>query len=98
MKKAYFVHRPRRLSDLFQPHPMEGERAYRVTRIVILSPLAYDNFSEDLLIDREFLGRGSEELGQGCILVTTRYQRDGILVYPIGARVKWAAYAPGKSQ
>ena len=96
MKQAYFVHRLCRLSDLLQPHPMEGEQAYRVTRIVVLSPLAYDNFSEDLLIDREFLRRGSKGLGQGCILVTTKHRRDGILVYPVDAWVKWAAYAPGK--
>lgn len=96
MKKAYFVHRPRHLADLCKPHPMERERTYQVARIVILSPLSYENFSRDLLADRDFLRRSSEKLGQGCILVKTRQQRDGILVYPVDAWVKWAAYDPGK--
>lgn len=96
MKKAYFVHRPRRLADLCKPHPMERERTYQVSRIVILSSLSYENFSRDLLADRDFLRRSSGQLGRGCILVKTRHRRDGILVYPVDAWVKWAAYDPGK--
>lgn len=73
------------------PHRVEEERAYQVTRIVLLPELDYENFSEDLLADRAFLRPG----GDGCLLITTRHRRDGILVYAKGDRVQRAAYFSG---
>ena len=91
MRKAFFVPFPRRVSDLRRPHRVEEERAYQVTRIVLLPELDYENFSEDLLADRTFLRPG----GDGCLLITTRHRRDGILVYAKGDRVQRAAYFSG---
>lgn len=78
MKMAFFVYRPRQWRDLWRPHPVE------------LSTIEYENFAEDLLVERSFL---QQNIPQGaCLLVKARRQREGILVYPQGDRVKWAAY------
>ena len=52
---AYFVNRPRRVSDLRQPHLPGAERAYTIVQTITLRPIDYENFSEDLLADRAFL-------------------------------------------
>lgn len=90
MKMAFFVYRPRQWRDLWRPHPVEKEKPYHVGRTVELSTIEYENFAEDLLVERSFL---QQNIPQGaCLLVKARRQREGILVYPQGDRVKWAAY------
>lgn len=94
MKTAFFVYRPRRLADLRRPHSLEEEKPYHVSGIVILSDIDYENFTEDLLADRAFLERARK--ADGCLLVKTRRQKDGLLVYWEKDRVTWAAYYPGE--
>ncbi len=91
MRKAFFVSFPRRVSDLRRPHRVEEERPYRVTRIVLLPDIDYENFAEDLLADRAFL-----RPAQGCLLIKSKHRRDGILVYARGDRVQRAAYFSGE--
>lgn len=92
MKTAFFVYRPRRLADLCRPHLLEEETPYRIASVVRLSPIEYENFSEDLLVDREFL---FHRLPEGfCLLIQSIGRKDGILVYPEGEFVTWAAYLP----
>lgn len=92
MRKAFFVPFPRRVSDLRRPHSVEEERPYRVTRIVLLPELDYENFSQDLLADRTFLRSGRGE----CLLIKSKHRPDGILVYAKGDRVHRAAYFSGE--
>ena len=80
-QRAYFVYRPRRIYDLCVPHLPEQELAFEITAVKTLSKLDYENFSEDLLADREYLGGNISTHGtiKQCILITRRNAADGIL-------------------
>ena len=94
-RTAWFVYRPRRISDLRVPHFPEQEQPFEIVAEVCLSALDYENFTEDLLADRAFLdGRPtSSALPRNCILVFRRAASGGVLVEPDGAGfVKYAAY------
>ena len=51
--RAYFVHQPRRIEDLYGPRPLEAYTPYRVIGTVELSQMAYENFITDLLAERD---------------------------------------------
>ena len=52
---AYFVRMARRVEDLSVPHLLNAEKAYEIVKIVELEEMDYENFTTDLLADREFL-------------------------------------------
>ena len=83
-KTAYFIHRPRRLSDLLVPHLTSAERSYEIIATVELPKIDYENFCEDLLADRSFLeGYSCPSLPAKplqCVLLKKNGQPDGILV------------------
>ena len=94
---AFFVRTPRTIRDLRRPHLPQSERRYEVVHIVQLDALDYENFTEDLLADRQFI----EDFGSlcseadcfRCLLVMERHQKEGLLVMPeMESYVKWAAY------
>lgn len=94
---AYFVFRPRTFRDLRRPHLLEKEQEFRVVKATILSSIDYENFSEDLLADRQFIEDNAHLCSEGsvlhCLLVKPRNGKEGILVIPEeGAYVKRAAY------
>ena len=95
---AFFVRTPRTIQDLRKPHLQSSERPYEVVYTVELDAIDYENFTEDLLVDRQFI----EDFGAlcaetdcfRCLLVRERNKCEGVLVLPeLKAYVKWAAYA-----
>ena len=92
---AFFVFRPRRASELRELHPAEKERPYEVVAEVTLEPIDFENFSEDMLVDRVFLEDNAHLCAtghpMGCVLVREENRPGGILVVPKGAFVQWAA-------
>lgn len=94
---AFFVRTPRTIRDLRKPHLQSSERPYEIVYTVELDALDYENFTEDLLVDRQFIedfgGLCSEGDSFRCLLVHRRGKNEGILAVPeLDAYVKWAAY------
>ena len=94
---AYFVRLPRTLDDLMGPHLLNRERVFDVAAVVTLEAIDYENFSTDMLADRQFIEDHAESCCRGeiwsCILVQQAGRKDGILVIPEdGCYVGWAAY------
>ena len=86
MKKtgtARFISRPRRVSEI-QENPGTPEENYRIVKTVTLRAIDYENFTEDLLIDRPFLDSYAalcRDSGD-CLYVKRRGAAEGILVFP----------------
>lgn len=95
---AYFVCTPRRLSDLRRPHRLGDERPYHITAEIVLPKIDFENFTEDMLADRDFPERHAPACGTGdlfrCLLVRQRGGGEAVLVVPKGAHVYYAAAAP----
>ena len=94
---AFFVCMPRTVRDLQVPHLVTAEQPFEVVHTIILSALDYENFSEDLLVDRQFIEDYSGLCSQGncfrCLLIKRKCKNEGILVVPeLGAYVKRAAF------
>ncbi len=94
---AFFVRTPRTIRDLRKPHLPQTERPYEVVHTVQLDALDYENFTEDLLVDRQFIEDFGGLCSEGdifrCLLVCQLCKNEGILVMPeLDAYVKWAAY------
>ena len=97
---AYFVREPEYLSDLIVPHLIERERPYEIVATVTLSWIDYENFTTDMLADRQFIEDHAALCERGpvwkCIFVRQRGNSDGVLVMPEDACfVGWAAYLRG---
>ncbi len=94
--KAYFVRSPRTIRELLKPHLLNLEKEYVIQDEIVLSHIAYENFSLDMLVDRSFLENAASCGDDGvmsCLFVHERNHQDGILVVPeMNAFVKWAAY------
>lgn len=93
---AFFVRRPRRLSDLRRPHLPEQERAFRVAREIVLPEIDYENLVTDLVADRSFIEENAPYCSAGpvwdCLLVRSKGDGDAVLVMPAnGSYVGWAA-------
>ena len=94
---ACFIRRPRRVEELLMPHPVEWETAYSIAKTVELGRMDYENFINDLLVERWFLEANPDEQAiferRACILVRQKGSEDGILVQPApDGYVAWAAY------
>ena len=83
---AFFLHRPRRISVLSIPHLLEEERPYTIVGEIKLSHMDYENFTEDMLADRAYLGRYSGPPSidgvHQCLFVHCWARADGVLVVP----------------
>lgn len=53
--KAFFVQRPRTITDLIIPDSNVTEARFKIVEIVLLKSIDYENFITDMLVDREFL-------------------------------------------
>ena len=82
---AYFVQNPRRIDDLFQPHLPEKEMPYVVAASVVLSNLDYENFTQDMTVDRPILENYSWLCSIGpvwcCILVYKKGKREEVIIW-----------------
>ena len=95
--RAYFVPHPRRIEDLRAPHPISNDHPYRVVKTITLGVIDYENFTTDMLADRQFIEENHELCGEGeewrCLLVKCRSRTGGVLVMPEAASYAgWAAY------
>ena len=98
--KAFFVRTPRTVRDLRRPYLEESARVFEIVKTVTLSHIAYENFEEDLTVDRPFIENNASSCSEGevwkCLFVHERGHTEGILVMPEeAAYVKWAAYWGG---
>ena len=94
---AYFIKNPRTQDELLSAHPLENEQAYEVVKQITLNAINYENFSLDMLADRQFIEENAALCSEGdvfkCLLISKRGRNDGILIVPERtAFVKWAAY------
>ena len=94
---AFFMERPRRLRDLLRPYA-DSERPYVIVKKVELRDIDYENFCEDMTVERDFLSgvKQSEEypFAFECVLIRRKANPDDmpILVAPQdGGYVGWAA-------
>jgi hypothetical protein len=51
--KAFFVRTPRTVRDLRRPYLEESARVCEIVKTITLSHIAYENFEEDLTVDRQ---------------------------------------------
>lgn len=84
---AYFVRKPRKLSDLLYPHGPEDEIPYEVVKTIHLLRIDYENFASDLTVDRTYIERLSLLCGirdgiWQCLLIRQKNAETGILVMP----------------
>ena len=98
---AYFVEKPRVVEDLVRPHPIEQERAFEIAKVIQLGAIDFENFTTDMVADRQFIEDNAERCVKGevwkCLLVQRRGRCDGVLVMPEeGCYVGYAAYYVGK--
>ncbi len=96
-ERAFFVFRPRTVSDLSIRTADGNWREYRIVKTVRLSRIEYENFTTDLLADRQFI-EDSAPLCTGpedCLLITGKQQQQELLVIPWqGCFVRHAALRP----
>ncbi len=95
--RAYFISTPKTYRDLLKPHLPEAEREYEIVKTIELSGINYENFSEDMLVNRQFIEDNAALCEDGdvlrCLLVKRRGKHEGILIVPeFGSYVKQAAY------
>ena len=94
--KAFFLSKPRTIDELYQPHMLSDERPYAVEKVICLNKTDYENFTSDMLADRQFLEdnallQDSKSQILHCLLVKQKNTDTGILVVPDGAWVALAA-------
>ena len=93
-EKAWFVFRPRRAEDLTVRNPEGKWMVYHIVKTICMSRIDYENFTTDLLADRQFIEDAAALCTkQGdCLLVTTSTQQPGLLIVPWkGCFVRYAA-------
>lgn len=90
---ALFISTPRTYRDLIKPHRIEAESEYKIVKVIELKAIDYENFTEDMLADRQFIEDFASlcPSSKDCILVKRRNHAEGILVIPDGCYVKKAA-------
>ncbi len=97
MAEAYFINRPRVLSELF-----DGwiKKKFAVVKEVELENyIDYKNFCTDMLVERAYLEKYAalctEDKELKCLMIFCKGRKDGVLVFPSDAgRVIWASYLP----
>ena len=93
-ERAYFFFEPRRIDDLTQSNPKGNWLEYRIVKTICLSRIEFENFSTDLLADRQFIEDNigfCQEKGD-CLLVTDRQRSTELLIVPWhGCFVRYAA-------
>ena len=97
MEKAFFVFRPRTVADLLIGNPDGRMMEYRIVKIICLSKIDYENFTTDLLADRQFIEDNAAlcTATGDCLLVKTRGTDAELLVVPWkGCFVRYAALRP----
>ena len=96
-EKAWFVFRPKTAADLSLKNPAGKWLEYRIVKTICLNGIDYENFTTDLLADRQFIEDHSTlciEPGD-CLLITGKRQEPELLIIPWqGCFVRYAALRP----
>lgn len=96
-EKAYFVYRPRTVADLNLKNPSGKWEEYRIVKTISLNEIDYENFTSDLLADRQLIDDNSilcKEPGD-CLLIRGKQKPTELLVIPWhGCFVHYAALRP----
>ena len=96
-QKAWFVFEPRRAEDLTIENNSGKWLKYEVVKTIRLSKIDYENFSTDLLADRQFIQDNIHLCRdkRDCLLVTGPGQARELLIIPWhGSFVRYAALRP----
>ena len=96
-EKAWFVFRPRTAADLTLKNPAGKWMEYRIVKTICLNGIDYENFTTDLLADRQFIEDHSALCTEpgGCLLITGNRQEPELLIMPWqGCFVRYAALRP----
>ena len=87
MNRAYFLQKPRRIEELWRPHLSEKETPFEIVCHISLGKTDYDNFTEDMLVYRDFLADMEKMCSFGepsrCLFIHAKGRRDGVLVAEI---------------
>lgn len=85
--KAFFISRPRNLTDLKTPHQVELEKSFSISKRLNLTRTDYENFASDLLVERNYIANyagmcknDNDELE--CIFISQPNDFEGVLVVP----------------
>ena len=94
---AIFVKRPRTITDLLDKQSSGNKQPYEIVKNIELNPIDYENFTTDMLADRQFIEDHFLLCKQAevwyCLWIHQEQHEDGILVLPTGnCYVGWAAY------
>jgi hypothetical protein len=99
---ALFIHKPAKLEDLVCPCPVEDLKEYIVEKTIMLDRIDFENFVEDMSVEREFieefspLCRIDNNKVWHCLLIRQEGKSDGVLVMADHDAVSWAGYLPGR--
>lgn len=83
-EKAWFAFRPRTAADLTLKKRAGKWMEYRIVKTICLNGIDYENFTTDLLADRQFIEDHFAlcvEPGD-CLLITGKRQEPGLLIIP----------------
>ena len=83
-ERALFFFEPRRIDDLAPGNPGGKWMEYRIVKTICLSKIDFENFTNDLLADRQFI---EDNIGLcvekgDCFLITNRNHNGELLVIP----------------
>lgn len=96
-EKALFFFEPRRIDDLSPGNPGGKWMEFHIVKTICLSKIDYENFTTDLLADRQFI---EDNIGlcveqNDCFLVSDRKHSGELLVIPWNSYfVRYAALKP----
>lgn len=98
---GHFFYKASHAQELMEEKSMQPIRV-KVVKVVQLSAQQFRHFSDNLLQDMPFIAANKDLAGRDkgvtrCLLVTTRGNRDGILVDSQGSNyARYSAYVPDK--
>ena len=86
-RQAFFVNKPRVLTDLMIPHHPDDERDFLISKRIELLPIDYENFVTDLRVNRDYIENSSNSCDKqneifNCLLISEIGGTDGVLVIP----------------
>lgn len=105
IRQAFFINKPRVLTDLMSPHFLDDEEEFLISQRIELRPIDYENFITDFLVERDYIENAAnldyeqneqyedQNYVSKCLLISKTGNTDGVLVIPNkNGHIKRAAY------